>query len=165
MLSMWPPIGDGAFRRACGPSAQAALGVPFRGRSRLPVSPGPASAFRRMPAFFLLDAWLLCPLSAYHKFTSSDSICRRRHLTGAHRSSALVGPLPEPWPTAAGPHNPPFFAGWCRFLGTYDHASRQEILKTLGVTHILNVGAHRRRLRAPACCSYRCGLHLRRHGV
>lgn len=28
-----------------------------------------------------------------------------------------------------------------RFLGSYDHASRQEILKTLGVAHILNVGA------------------------
>lgn len=37
------------------------------------------------------------------------------------------------------------------YLGSYDHASRLELLKTMGIDHILSVRAH-----STACCQPAC---------
>ena len=48
---------------------------------------------------------------------------------------AATAPAPKP-PSAFPSEIVPGFL----FLGSYDHASRHEILRTLGIGHILNVG-------------------------
>ncbi|KAL4447664.1 hypothetical protein ABPG75_004883 [Micractinium tetrahymenae] len=69
----------------------------------------------------------------YHDYLGGEpcSVCGHRLETGPAASAAAPPPKP---PSAFPSEIVPGFL----FLGSYDHASRQEILKTLGVGYILN---------------------------